>query len=74
MKLTIQRVARVAAGLAFTAMLGFGAAQAVASPAARTADAIRACDGEACNEACLRNPWSGGGVCKDGNCICIIIE
>ncbi len=74
MKFTIQRFARVAAGLAFTAMLGFGAAQAVASPATRTADAVRACDNETCNDACLRQPGMGGGVCRFGTCECIPIE
>jgi|GEM_PF-2917775 len=74
MKLTIQRFARVTAGLAFTAMLGFGAVQATASPAARTADAVRACDNATCEETCLRQPGMGGGVCKNGNCVCIPIE
>lgn len=64
-KLTTQRW-MVAAALA--ASLGFGAAQALATPQeANTA----ACATGPCRKACI-DQGNSGGICIDGQCICFI--
>jgi hypothetical protein len=65
---TVQRWAFSAATVA---ALGFGGAQAVASPAPAT-DA-RVCNPEVCNRICQAIPGSIGGFCgSDGSCNCYI--
>jgi len=54
--------------LAVAAALGFGGAQAFASPGAV---AERACSGGQCNRDCKARGY-GGGFCDQGGCICII--
>jgi hypothetical protein len=54
---------------AVAAALGFGGAQAFASPGA--AEAERACNGGQCNRDC-RARGADGGFCDQGGCICII--
>ena len=55
--------------MAVAAALGFGATQALASPA--TSAAAQACDAVACNEYCLMQPCGGGGRClPGGTCLC----
>lgn len=56
----------VAAGL--VAALGFGAAQALASPAQAEA---RACSAGQCRKDCIAL-GNSGGICIDGQCICFI--
>ncbi len=73
MKSTIQRIARASAALAFTGMLGFGAAQAFATPASQPAGAARVCNASTCEEPCLRGGYAGG-VCRNGTCTCIPFE
>lgn len=59
-------------GLGTAAALGFGGAQAMASPAP-AADAAKACDPEVCNRICQTIPGSIGGFCtSDGSCQCYI--
>jgi hypothetical protein len=55
---------------AVVAALGFGGAQAFASPGA-AADAERACSGGQCNRDC-RARGADGGFCDQGGCICYI--
>jgi hypothetical protein len=55
--------------LATAAALGFGGAQAFASPGA--AEAERACSGGQCNRDC-RARGADGGFCDQGGCICYI--
>lgn len=69
---TIQRIARTSAALAFAGMLGFGAAQAFATPAGQSAGA-RVCNASTCEEPCIRGGFAGG-VCKNGSCTCIPFE
>lgn len=57
-------------GLAMAAALGFGGAQAFASPAAAQ-EAERACNGGQCNRDC-RARGADGGFCDQGGCICYI--
>jgi hypothetical protein len=56
---------------ATAAALGFGGAQAFASPAAASADAMRACSSGQCGRDCRRAGYDGG-FCDQGGCICII--
>lgn len=65
--------ARMQRGLfaaAMTAVLGFGGAQAFASPA-QAAEAERACSSGQCGRDCRRAGYDGG-FCDQGGCICII--
>ena len=55
---------------AMAAALGFGGAQAFASPGAAEA-AERACSGGQCNRDCRARGYDGG-FCDQGGCICII--
>ena len=52
------------------AALGFGAAQAFASPGA-AAQTERACSGGQCRSDCRARGYDGG-FCDQGGCICII--
>lgn len=54
--------------LATLAALGFGAAQAFASPGETAA---RACNGGQCNRDCKAR-GADGGFCDQGGCICYI--
>jgi hypothetical protein len=56
--------------LATAAALGFGWAQAFASPGA-AGDAERACSGGQCRSDCRARGFDGG-FCDQGGCICII--
>ncbi len=56
--------------LTMTAALGFGGAQAFASPGA-AAEAERACSGGQCRRDCIQHGYDGG-FCDQGGCICII--
>jgi hypothetical protein len=56
-------------GAAVAAALGFGATQALATPAAKT-DAA-ACSTGQCRKDCIAL-GNSGGVCIDGQCICFI--
>jgi hypothetical protein len=53
------------------AALGFGGAQAFASPAA-PAESERACVGGKCSRDC-RSIGYDDGICDQGSCICIIL-
>jgi hypothetical protein len=55
--------------LTMAAALGFGAAQAFASPGA--AEAERAGSGGQCRRDCIQRGYDGG-FCDQGGCICII--
>lgn len=55
---------------AMAAALGFGGAQAFASPGAG-AEAERACSGGQCNRDCRQRGYDGG-FCDQGGCICYI--
>jgi hypothetical protein len=57
--------------LATAAALGFGGAQAFASPGA-AADAERACNGPQCREYC-RSIGYDDGRCNQGSCGCLIV-
>lgn len=73
MKSTIQRIARTSAALALTGMLGYGAAQAFASPG-QPAGAARVCENEACKATCIERGYDSG-FCKSGGiCQCLIVE
>lgn len=65
-----RRMHRGLFALATAAALGFGAAQAFASPGA-AAEAERACSGGQCNRDC-RARGADGGFCDQGGCICYI--
>jgi hypothetical protein len=68
---TISTIRSWAFGAATVAALGFGGAQAVASPA--PADGARVCNPEVCNRICQSIPGSIGGFCTpDGGCSCYI--
>lgn len=60
---------RVFFALGTAAALGFGGAQAFASPGAPEAE--RACSGGHCNRDCKQRGFDGG-FCDQGGCICII--
>lgn len=57
--------------LATAAALGFGGAQAFASPGA-AADAERACNGAQCREYC-RSIGYDDGRCNQGECGCLFV-
>ena len=57
--------------LATAAALGFGGAQAFASPGA-AADAERACNGAQCRQYC-RSIGYDDGRCDQGSCACLIV-
>lgn len=59
-------------GAATVAALGFGGAQAVASPAPAT-ETARVCNSQVCNRICQAIPGSIGGFCtSNGSCVCYI--
>jgi glutamate/tyrosine decarboxylase-like PLP-dependent enzyme len=62
------RMARVLAALAVTAAMGFGGAQAFASPAAAAADEL-ACTLKQCTADCLAIGYNVGR-CEQGTCVC----
>jgi hypothetical protein len=67
---TMQRTGRLSLAALTAVALGFGGAQAVASPA--TAEA-RVCNPQVCNRVCQAIPGSIGGFCTaDGSCQCYI--
>jgi hypothetical protein len=63
------RTARVLGALAVTAAMGFGGAQAFASPAAAAADESRACSSGQCTQECRKIGYNVG-VCESGTCVC----
>jgi hypothetical protein len=65
-----RRMQRGLFAAAMAAALGFGAAQAFASPGA-AADVERACSGGQCNRDCKAR-GADGGFCDQGGCICFI--
>jgi hypothetical protein len=67
--MTIERLGRRALGAAVAVTLGFGATQAVASPA-KAADAA-ACDVVKCRASCKAQGQTSG-ACFEGMCICYI--
>jgi cytochrome c oxidase assembly factor CtaG len=69
---TSKTVTRWVYGTATVAALGFGGAQAMASPAP-VADAAPVCNPQVCNRVCQAIPGSIGGFCgSDGSCNCYI--
>lgn len=67
-----RRMQRAGFAAAMAAALGFGGAQAFASPgAAARADEMRACSSGQCSRDCRRAGYDGG-FCDQGGCICII--
>lgn len=69
--MTITRLHSGALGAMVAAALGFGASQALASPAVAERDAV--CDRLACPAKCRSLGYTGGG-CFNGQCICYIAE
>lgn len=72
----IGRVRNVAFAACTAVALGFGASQAVASPAEAKAGAARACAPGDCAYYC-RDEWCPAGercwgYCSDTECICVI--
>lgn len=63
------KVVRALGALAAAAAMGFGGAQAFASPAASTADEARACTLKQCTEQCAQIGYNVGR-CEQGNCVC----
>jgi hypothetical protein len=60
-------------GAGTVAALGFGAAQAMASPGPAASAAV--CNPQVCNRICQSIPGSIGGFCtSDGSCQCYIGE
>lgn len=58
-------------GAATAAALGFGSAQAFATPS--LADGAKVCNPQVCNRICQTIPGSIGGFCTpDGGCSCYI--
>jgi hypothetical protein len=69
---TSKAVTRWVYGAATVAALGFGGAQAVASPSP-TVDAAAACNPQVCNRICQAIPGSIGGFCTSGgSCVCYV--
>lgn len=69
---TSKTVTRWVFGAATLASLGFGGAQAMASPAPATGPG-QVCNPQACNRLCQSIPGSIGGYCaSDGSCNCYI--
>jgi hypothetical protein len=64
-----KHAARAAAVAAVLAALGFGSAQALASPATPAAAGVRACDSGTCSTACFRKGYTGW-YCWQGVCHC----
>jgi hypothetical protein len=65
-----RRTQRGLFGLAMAAALGFGGAQAFASPGAAAAE--RVCtNSAACKRDCIARGFDGG-FCDQGGCMCII--
>ncbi|HEX5871558.1 MAG TPA: hypothetical protein VFY65_14125 [Longimicrobium sp.] len=68
----MQRAGRMSLAAFTVAALGFGGAQAVASPAPATG-APPVCNPQVCNRICQAIPGSIGGFCTpDGGCSCYI--
>ena len=68
---TSRKVHRWVFGAGTLAALGFGGAQAMASPT--PAKAAGVCNPEICNRICQSIPGSIGGFCTpDGGCSCYI--
>ncbi len=65
-----RRMQRGVFAAAMAGALGFGAAQAFASPGT-SADAERACSSGQCNRDCKAR-GADGGFCDQGGCICYI--
>jgi hypothetical protein len=71
---TSKTVNRWVFGAGTVAALGFGGAQALASPAP-AARAAAVCDAAVCNRICQAIPGSIGGFCTSGgSCVCYIGE
>jgi hypothetical protein len=69
---TISAMRNWAFGAMMVAALGFGGAQAMASPAPATG-AAQVCNPQVCNRICQTIPGSIGGFCgSDGSCNCYI--
>ena len=70
----MNRIGKTAFAASAAAMLGFGAAQAFASPADARA-ASRSCDPTACRTTCLRQDLYSDGICVNVNgrmrCLCL---
>ncbi|HYW10590.1 MAG TPA: hypothetical protein VE871_01505 [Longimicrobium sp.] len=64
-----RRMQRGVFAAAMAAALGFGGAQAFASPAAAAADESRACSSGQCTQECRRIGYNVG-VCESGTCVC----
>jgi hypothetical protein len=62
------RAVRAMAALGVTAALGFGGAQAFASPGAAAEGAARCTDGT-CKSRCLSLGYAGGS-CSGATCVC----
>jgi hypothetical protein len=69
--MTKRRMQRGVFAAAMAAALGFGGAQAFATPASAPADGMRACSSGQCSRDCRRAGYDGG-FCDQGGCICII--
>ena len=63
------RVARVLGALAVMAAMGFGGAQAFASPAAAARDEMRVCTLGQCTTECRMIGYNVGR-CEQGTCVC----
>jgi hypothetical protein len=62
-----RNMTRALLAAAFTAAMGFGAAQAVAAPSAPAATAA-ACQPDVCTERCAREGLTG--ICSGRGCYC----
>lgn len=66
----MNRMRRRIFALAMAAAMGFGGAQAFASPAAASGE--RACVAGKCRQDCRKIGYDEG-VCDQGSCICLIV-
>jgi hypothetical protein len=64
-----RRMQRAAFAAALAAAMGFGGAQAFASPSASTTDETRACASGQCTQECRKIGYNVG-VCEQGSCVC----
>jgi hypothetical protein len=69
MSRSIQRIRQTVLGAAVAAALGFGAAQALASPQASAPRDGPYCDSGFCNDLC-QLIGAPGGFCSRGSCFC----
>jgi hypothetical protein len=67
----MERARRMAFAAAFTAALGFGAAQAVAQPD-RARDEAKACSDSVCARICRTAGFPGGFCNTGGGCSCYL--